>query len=84
MKENKVDLDKFSKEIIKDVNNLIKSEEKQISELIKDRELVEELVFSIDNQSTKAVDDCLSIISLEANSKWKIGIHISDVDCRIQ
>jgi len=33
--------------------------------------------FSIDNKSTKAVDDIISIETI--NGAWKIGVHISDV-----
>lgn len=44
---------------------------------------------SIDSRNTKAIDDCFSIEHLQKATEdtedvWKIGIHISDVDCFVK
>lgn len=43
--------------------------------------LENECIFSIDNETTKAIDDCVSIQEKVKDKVWRIGIHISDVDC---
>jgi exoribonuclease R len=44
--------------------------------ILKDR-----LIFSIDNESTKAIDDAISIEKIFSKDefKWELGIHISNV-----
>ncbi len=68
--------DVFSEEVMHEVDllpNGVKEEE-----IIGRRDLRGELIFTIDGDDTKDIDDAISIEVLE-NSNYKLGVHIADV-----
>jgi ribonuclease R len=68
--------DQFPEEVIKEVENI----EDHVSEkeLIGRRDLREEIIFTIDGDDTKDIDDAVSVKKLE-NGNYQLGVHIADV-----
>jgi len=68
--------DTFDEETIKELDD-IPEEVREIDK--KDRkDLTEEVIFTIDGDDTKDIDDAISIEKLE-NGHYKLGVHIADV-----
>ncbi len=68
--------DVFSEEVMHEVD-LLPNDVKE-EEIIGRRDLRGELIFTIDGDDTKDIDDAISIEVLE-NSNYKLGVHIADV-----
>ena len=68
--------DKFSNEVIKELDSIpdTVSEEEKAGR----RDLRDEVIFTIDGDDTKDIDDAISIERLE-NGNYKLGVHIADV-----
>ena len=68
--------DKFSDEVIKELDSIpdTVSEEEKAGR----RDLRDEVIFTIDGDDTKDIDDAISIERLE-NGNYKLGVHIADV-----
>ncbi|MDD6879399.1 MAG: ribonuclease R [bacterium] len=68
--------DTFSDEVIKELDNIPES----VSEIDKKgrRDLTNEMIFTIDGDDTKDIDDAISI-DLLPNGNYKLGVHIADV-----
>ena len=68
--------DTFSDETIKELDDI--PEEVTEKEKIGRRDLTNEIIFTIDGDDTKDIDDAISIEKLE-NGNYKLGVHIADV-----
>ena len=66
----------FDKEVIEQLDSI----PSEVSELDKKgrRDLTKEIIFTIDGDDTKDIDDAISIEKLE-NGNYKLGVHIADV-----
>ena len=67
---------KFDDETLEELENI--PEEIKEEELVGRRDLREEVIFTIDGDDTKDIDDAISIEKLE-NGNYKLGVHIADV-----
>lgn len=68
--------DVFSDEVLEELKNIpteVKEEEK-----VGRRDLTNEIIFTIDGDDTKDIDDAISIEKLD-NGNYKLGVHIADV-----
>lgn len=68
--------DKFSEEVEEELANIpdeISEEDKKGR-----RDLTDEVIFTIDGDDTKDIDDAISISKLD-NGNYKLGVHIADV-----
>ena len=74
--------DVFPKEVMEQVESEIPSEitEEEIKERLSHtgKDLRDEIIFTIDGDDTKDIDDAISIEKLE-NGNYKLGVHIADV-----
>ncbi|MBQ7136460.1 MAG: ribonuclease R [Bacilli bacterium] len=68
--------DTFDEETLKELDNI----PEEVSEEDKKgrRDLTNEIIFTIDGDDTKDIDDAISIEKLE-NGNYKLGVHIADV-----
>jgi len=68
--------DTFDEETLKELDNI----PEEVSEEDKKgrRDLTNEVIFTIDGDDTKDIDDAISIEKLE-NGNYKLGVHIADV-----
>ena len=67
---------KFPDEVIEEVNKLpdeVRGEDEKGR-----RDLTDEVIFTIDGDDTKDIDDAISIEKLD-NGNYKLGVHIADV-----
>ncbi|MDD2409273.1 MAG: ribonuclease R [Bacilli bacterium] len=67
--------EEFSKEAINQTNNI--PEEVNEKELINRKDLTKEIIFTIDGDDTKDIDDALSF--KYENGTYYLGVHIADV-----
>jgi len=68
----------------KDVNNHLKTlisdmKDNNIEDYIPRVDLTNELIFTIDPEGSRDLDDALSIEWVESLKKFKVGVHIADV-----
>ncbi len=73
--------DVFSDEVMEEVSHLPdKVTEEEIQKRVKDpkQDLRDEVIFTIDGNDTKDIDDAISIHKLE-NGNYLLGVHIADV-----
>lgn len=74
--------DAFPKEVMEQVENEIPSyvSEEEIKERLSKtgKDLRDEVIFTIDGDDTKDIDDAISIEKL-TNGNYKLGVHIADV-----
>ena len=68
--------DTFDEETIKELDNI--PEEVSESDKKGRRDLTNEVIFTIDGDDTKDIDDAISIDKLD-NGNYKLGVHIADV-----
>ena len=68
--------DTFDEETIKQLDSI--PEEVYPSDRVGRRDLTDEVIFTIDGDDTKDIDDAISIEKLE-NGHYKLGVHIADV-----
>lgn len=68
--------DTFSEEVIKELDNI--PDHVSIEEMHGRVDLRDEIIFTIDGDDTKDIDDAISIEKLE-NGNYKLGVHIADV-----
>lgn len=68
--------DEFSEEVMAEVDKI--PDEVKEEEMIGREDLREEIIFTIDGDDTKDIDDAISIERLE-NNNFKLGVHIADV-----
>jgi len=68
--------DTFDEETIKQLDSI--PEEVYPSDKVGRRDLTDEVIFTIDGDDTKDIDDAISIKKLE-NGHYKLGVHIADV-----
>ena len=68
--------DSFPDEVIKELDSI--PEEVSSKEKIGRKDLTNEVIFTIDGDDTKDIDDAISIEVLE-NGNYKLGVHIADV-----
>lgn len=68
--------DKFSEEVIRELDSI--PEEVSEEEKVGRRDLRDQMIFTIDGDDTKDIDDAISIEKLE-NGNYKLGVHIADV-----
>ncbi len=68
--------DTFDEETIKQLDSI--PEEVYPSDKVGRRDLTDEVIFTIDGDDTKDIDDAISIEKLE-NGHYKLGVHIADV-----
>lgn len=66
----------FDKDVIKQLDSI--PEEVSISDKNGRKDLTSEVIFTIDGDDTKDIDDAISIEKLE-NGNYKLGVHIADV-----
>lgn len=67
---------KFPDEVIEEVNKL--PDEVRTEDEKGRRNLTDEVIFTIDGDDTKDIDDAISIEKLD-NGNYKLGVHIADV-----
>ena len=67
--------DTFSDEVMEEVNNL--PDEVLEKDLVNRTDLRDEMIFTIDGDDTKDIDDAISIEKIGDN--YKLGVHIADV-----
>ncbi len=73
--------DEFPEEVMEQVKNIPdKVSEEEIKErcAFSGRDLREEMIFTIDGDDTKDIDDAISIKRLD-NGNYQLGVHIADV-----
>ena len=68
--------DTFDEETIKQLDSI--PEEVYPEDKVGRRDLTDEVIFTIDGDDTKDIDDAISIEKLE-NGHYKLGVHIADV-----
>ena len=68
--------DTFSDAVINELDSIPESVKEE--EMIGRRDLRNEVIFTIDGDDTKDIDDAISIEKLE-NGNYKLGVHIADV-----
>ena len=68
--------DTFPDEVIEELDSI--PEEVSEKEKVGRRDLTGEIIFTIDGDDTKDIDDAISIEKLE-NGHYKLGVHIADV-----
>lgn len=68
--------DTFSEEVMEELNNI--PDEVDESELVNRVDLRNEMIFTIDGDDTKDIDDAISIKKLD-NNRYQLGVHIADV-----
>ncbi|MGN1000816.1 MAG: ribonuclease R [Bacilli bacterium] len=68
--------DSFPDEVIKELDNI--PEEVSDKDKAGRKDLTNEVIFTIDGDDTKDIDDAISIEVLE-NGNYKLGVHIADV-----
>ncbi|MBQ8234185.1 MAG: ribonuclease R [Bacilli bacterium] len=68
--------DKFSDEAIKELDYI--KEEVDLEDLKNRIDLRDKLIFTIDGDDTKDIDDAISLEKLD-NGNYKLGVHIADV-----
>lgn len=73
--------DSFNDEVIKEVDELPDSVLEK--DMINRRDLRNEIIFTIDGDDTKDIDDAISIKKLE-NGNYELGVHIADVSYYVQ
>lgn len=73
--------DEFSDEVIKEVEQL--PNEVLDSEYIGRTDLRDKMIFTIDGDDTKDIDDAISLKKLE-NGNYELGVHIADVSHYVQ
>lgn len=73
--------DEFSEEVIKEVEQL--PNEVLDSEYIGRTDLRDKMIFTIDGDDTKDIDDAISLKKLE-NGNYELGVHIADVSHYVQ
>ena len=66
----------FDKDVIKQLDSI--PEEVSVSDKKGRKDLTEEVIFTIDGDDTKDIDDAISIEKLK-NGNYKLGVHIADV-----
>ena len=66
----------FSEEVLKEVEDI--PSEVSSSEIVGRKDLRDEIIFTIDGDDTKDIDDAISIKKLE-NGNYELGVHIADV-----
>ena len=66
----------FDKEVIKQLDSI--PEEVSVSDKNGRKDLTSDVIFTIDGDDTKDIDDAISIKKLE-NGNYKLGVHIADV-----
>ena len=73
--------DEFPKEVLEEVSKIPEVvAEEEIKKRVRDpkQDLRSEIIFTIDGNDTKDIDDAISISKLE-NGHYKLGVHIADV-----
>ena len=68
--------DEFSEDVIAELDKI--PDEVKEEEMIGREDLRDEIIFTIDGDDTKDIDDAISIERLE-NNNFKLGVHIADV-----
>lgn len=68
--------EEFPVEVAEELKNI--PQEVQAEELVGRRDLRKEIIFTIDGDDTKDIDDAISI-ELLANGNYQLGVHIADV-----
>lgn len=68
--------DTFSDEVIKELDNI--KDHVSLEEMEGRIDLRDEVIFTIDGDDTKDIDDAISIAKLD-NGNYKLGVHIADV-----
>ena len=66
----------FDKEVVEQLDSI--PEEVSVSDKKGRKDLTEEIIFTIDGDDTKDIDDAISIKKLD-NGNYKLGVHIADV-----
>ena len=66
----------FDPEVIEQLDSI--PEEISKEDKIGRRDLTDEVIFTIDGDDTKDIDDAISVEKLE-NGHYKLGVHIADV-----
>ena len=66
----------FSDEVLEEVESI--PNEVSSSEILGRKDLRDEIIFTIDGNDTKDIDDAISIKKLE-NGNYELGVHIADV-----
>ena len=66
----------FSDEVLEEVESI--PNEVSSSEIVGRNDLRDEIIFTIDGDDTKDIDDAISIKKLE-NGNYELGVHIADV-----
>lgn len=67
---------KFSDEVLEELKDI--PDEVKEEEMIGRRDLRDEVIFTIDGDDTKDIDDAISIKKLD-NGNYELGVHIADV-----
>lgn len=68
--------DTFSDEALKELDNI--PDEVEEKEMIGRRDLRDHMIFTIDGNDTKDIDDAIEVKKLE-NGHYELGVHIADV-----
>ncbi len=68
--------DEFSEEVERELEDI--PNEVSAKELVNRRDLTDQVIFTIDGDDTKDIDDAISIKKLE-NGNFELGVHIADV-----
>ncbi len=68
--------DEFPKEVIAEINNI--ETEVNEKELLNRVDLTNKLIFTIDGDDTKDIDDAISL-EITSNGLYRLGVHIADV-----
>lgn len=66
----------FPQEVLDELKNI--PTEVREEDLVGRRDLRDEVIFTIDGDDTKDIDDAISVKRLD-NGNWKLGVHIADV-----
>ena len=68
--------DTFSERVMNELDSIPDTVDKQ--EMVGRKDLRDEIIFTIDGDDTKDIDDAISIEKL-SNGNYKLGVHIADV-----